>query len=228
MSEHEHNGLPISLSELLSGMRGQPEPSFGELGADTRAQLDEIDKYVTEYGPLLEKYGIHTTIDEAAILLPDAKTLWGWVSLAVRAKDVKHVNAADDSVEVSGPIHAHYGALYEFLELADRPWRVEAMMVTSGYSPLHTGLTQLAGPHGGWVHVSFKCPTEKDYSETCKRLANTGEWLPAQICRSSYGRFIYFSPAPHLIGDGPGQLPMLYLKPRVNLRDQEFTGSVGS
>lgn len=188
-----------------------------QLGENTRQQIGEMHDHVGKYGPLLEGYGIHTHIDEVAILIPDAATMWAWISLAVRAKDIAHVNSAFDHVEAKGPIHGHYEAHYEFLEIADQPYRIEAMQVANGHSPLHAAHAHLAGLYGAWVHVSFKCLTELDYREICTLLADTGEWLPAQICHSTYGRFTYFSPQPELMEKY--DLPALYLKPRVNLRD---------
>lgn len=209
-----------TLAELfLNGLRGAPNPTQRreELGVATRAQIAELDAHVGKYGPILTGYGLGANIDEVAILAPDTKTLWAWVSLAVRAPDITHVHAASDNVDVVGPIHAHYAADYEFLEVADKPYRIEAMMVASGHSPVHAGHAFYAEGLASWVHASFKCHTEDDYSKTCDALAESGEWLPAQICRSDYGRFTYFFPRADVMEKY--NLPMMYLKPRVNLRD---------
>lgn len=188
-----------------------------EPGVATRRQIEMMDEQIAKYGPLLERYGMEVSLDEIAIAFPNATLLHSWISLAVRAKDVVHYNSAVDEVKVFGPIPGQYRAHYEFLELADKPYRVEAMQVPVGHSPVHSAHSVLAEPYGAWVHVSFKVPDEEAYAKACAILFETGEWLPAQICRSDYGRFTYFSPASELMQQF--NLLSLYLKVRVNLRD---------
>lgn len=159
--------------------------------------------------------GFNVLIDEIAIDFPDEQTLYRWMLSALAEEEVTAFNTAVDSVAVE-PFKANYGVRYVFLQ-APRlmSMRVEAMCITDGLSPLHNSLRHRA-PDGERrplaVHLSFKCQDGDFYEEMLRRLAMTAASRVVS-CTSTYGIFSYW------------QLPekdhMLFLKPRVNLRDGE-------
>lgn len=149
-------------------------------------------------------------IDEIALNVETQPEL---IALAQCLKDLgwAQFNRARDNVRTS-PIPSRYEVEYHFFEHLDKPWRLEVMKMTSGYSPLHGAL---ARPVGGAlcvpVHASFKVPDEERYAYAREDLSEMG-LFEAQRCDSTYGRFSYWTNL-----DQSEKVP--YLKPRVNLRD---------
>jgi hypothetical protein len=165
-------------------------------------------------------FGATYEIDEMALMFTDAGWLQRWVTSAVRVPGMALFNAANDHVRTR-PIPSSYDVHYWFLSTprdyhADGEWRLEAMIPHPG-SPLHDTLL-----HGmpnetdiTVVHASFKCPDEEAYAVAVKTFKD-GAYEAAQLCDSTYGKFSYWSPL-----DREDRAPSVYLKPRVNLRDQE-------
>lgn len=97
---------------------------------------------------------------------------------------------------------------FEFLKFPGWLWRIEAMTILEGTSPIHHHFAD-----GSVAHLSFKYDTEREYDLACERLPNVDSLgatlVPLMAFRNSYGRFKYFVANPWTP----------YLKPRVNLRD---------
>jgi hypothetical protein len=196
--------------------------------------IDVLDVWIEEYSRLLTH---DAAIDEAAVMVPshwhagqfiDKLTGSGW----------EHFNSADDLV-YTNPFGTRYFVHYDFLRSPEIPWRLEVMTMgegrldgARGFSPLHQALWTPDGitreTVGGYrypvPHLSFKAPRrtilgtaepklqtpQQAYSKAVERLQARG-CIHAQTCQSTYGTFGYYLP-----GDATRQL---YIKPRVNLRD---------
>jgi hypothetical protein len=161
-----------------------------------------------------ENAGISAVIDEIAIDFPDEQTLYRWMLDAVAEDGVSVFNTSVDSVAVE-PFKTNYDVRYVFLE-APRlmTMRVEAMCITNGLSPLHNSLRHRVPDSENSplvVHLSFKCQDKADYEETISRLSTSGASRVVS-CVSTYGEFSYWQL--------PGKDSPLFLKPRVNLRDE--------
>lgn len=160
-------------------------------------------------------------IDEVACIFDDREEKASWVQNAVKEDGVKMFNSAWDAVRTT-PINSEYAVEYDFLE-ADMlaGMRVEAMTVIGGNSPLHSSIlnpyfnpmidSDVFRP-GSVVHFSFKVPPE-EYAEVLEKLNETPCAELAQSCESTYGAFSYWRV--HEISNST------FLKPRINLRDQE-------
>lgn len=180
------------------------------------SMLDGAMRSVQVFNNCLAQMGFVQGIDEIAWLFPNDNALNAFTKAAVREESIAHFNGADDHVHV-GPLDTCYDVRYEFFSIAGRNYRVEAMTLQGGFSPLHVNefrRDRTAKAYG--IHASFKCPTEEDYAIATHRLREA-EWEVAQKCESAYGRFSYWQPTDSMkwLPDGP----IMYLKPRVNLRD---------
>jgi hypothetical protein len=178
---------------------------------------------VKKFEDILARLDFVQGIDEIAFAFACHGDLEEFIHEMVQHPDVTHFNAAHDHVHTL-PLRTCYGVRYEFLKVEAAPdplcheFRIEAMSLTNGYSPLH--LAELRGvdykPIA--VHASFKVEDEIDYGIAVNRLREAG-WEAAQRCESNYGRFSYWTPLAReeWLPDGP----FMYLKPRVNTRDQK-------
>lgn len=175
---------------------------------------------IKKYEDWMGRHGITHHIDEIAILFDYEQDMHRWVSTAVREEGVVLFNAAMDKVRTF-PIEAVYTVEYNFLSVIDQKWRVEAMWVDEGLSPLHAAHGQgFRSEDPVVVHLSFKCADESEYQRILSRLANAGCTM-AQSCKSDYGVFSYWK-VPGLWDEA-----FLYLKPRVNVRDSREFGYPG-
>lgn len=164
-----------------------------------------------------QMYDIHdgrAYVDELALLVPNREMAAQFIMRAVQEGRCSYFASSDDTVHTE-PLGTKYDVTYHFLSLPRRPYRLEVMHVNGGHSPLHDAVSR--GP-GGYdsipvVHASFKPvfepDTENGYDDARELLWRKG-FRPSQECESDYGRFGYWRK--------PGA-PLLFLKPRVNLRD---------
>jgi len=93
---------------------------------------------------------------------------------------------------------------------------VECMSILAGCSPLHSPMimaAQYVGSTPQVVHVSFKVNDVQEYADVVSVLDS--QLHVAQMCESTYGKFSYW-PVP--LGDR-----VMFLKPRVNTRDADFS-----
>lgn len=185
-----------------------------EIFRDRSAAFENLVKMETQGS-------LHVAIDEVSVLFKDRPALLHWVMQAVKIPGVKIFNAAEDTVKTT-PIVSEYNVEYVFLEVEDYPFRIEAMNVAGGYSPLHDAVI--------WdyddpveVHYSFKCFSLEDYRHTIS-LLDGFEFSMAMSCLSSYGLFSYWVPS----GENEHfDIPEnVFLKPRVNTRDVFVPGGV--
>lgn len=174
---------------------------------------DELQETIRFYDGFLEEVGIEADIDEVAVMFNHREEMWGWLQGAVSEPNVRIFNHARDHVTTS-PIESRYDVEYTFLESSALPWRIEAMLLTDGHSPLHAAVraNRVGGAH--IIHASFKCHTTREFREAVEKLNDEGQC--SQMCHSTYGRFGYWTINGDIIA--PGVRP-LYLKPRFNSRD---------
>lgn len=150
-------------------------------------------------------------VDEISLLFSSPEELMDFVQSAKR-NGMEHFNSASDHVKATVPALGReysYRVQYEFLRVVPEEWRIEAMALLDGSSPLHEDFLETHGP-GAPVHVSFKCATLAKYEDIVAQMKAQG-WVQAMACVSMYGKFSYWQ---HV--DWP---VWSYMKPRVNLRD---------
>jgi hypothetical protein len=173
---------------------------------------------ISDVNDLLDKnFGPGTfRIDEVAVMLPSQLDALQWVSEAVKNDGVTLFNKAEDDVRTY-PFDTQYDVNYYFLS-TPHDFRVEAMALGNGISPLHEAMRpgrryrdKVMYPVP--VHYSFKTESEDQYRHVMNWL-DAAHFHHAQSCQSTYGRFSYW-----LAEGEDGQIPDMYLKPRVNLRD---------
>jgi len=155
------------------------------------------------------------SIDEVALLLPEGKNGDEWFQCMlgrVGHRGISYFNRDTDVVQCQ-PLPSEYDVEYYFFS-TDVGVRLELLCLRGGYSPLHDLYRrsgQASSNNADVVHVSFKVANEAVLKGTYAELHEAG-WLLGQDCTSRYGRFGYWRK--------PGEEgPMLWLKPRVNLRD---------
>lgn len=180
--------------------------------------LEQAATATHDLNTILLRLGFVERVDEVAILCRNEQWLDRLVMEAVRHPAVTHFNGADDHVWTE-PIKACYSTRYEFFDVVGAAYRLEVMALRHGFSPLHYAIATDAGPDFtlGFIHASFKCQTEEEYGYAVLRLREAG-WEDAQRCTSDYGTFSYWTPM-----DIEHWIPkerFVFLKPRVNLRDQ--------
>lgn len=159
--------------------------------------------------------GLSVKFDEVAYMVGSMAYEYVLIESAIRNGGWQATNAAFDQVATS-PILSNYRVHYTFLTHPKRTWRMEVMRIVEGISPLHA---TAGGAPLVRVHHSFKTPNAGFYSEVV-RMMSEGDWVPAQRCESTYGRFSYWRKPEILpIDDAMHDAP--YIKPRVNLRDAE-------
>lgn len=178
-------------------------PSVADLEREMALTINRFNEDLRGLFP-----GNNYLIDEIAVMFPDRESRMAWLMDAVKNEGVSIFNAAIDSVSTN-PIRSSYVADYVFLRKPTLPWRIEAMVIGDGVSPLHA-------PMAGWsprpIHASFKVHSRREWGQVYNDLAEDDDYWLAQSCVSDYGRFAYFRPCGE---DSSG----LYLKPRLNERD---------
>lgn len=166
-------------------------------------------------------------IDEVAMVFATEADLDSFMFCADRDWRLRHFDSSADRMVMEperyfpheepkpyGFNPHEFSARFEFMRLdtpapvPDVTWRVEAMAVTEGHSPLHdAALDGAQGPVA--FHVSYRAgTTEVEYERALLSLAPLGQYHAGY--RSGYGLFSYWMVP---------ELGNLYLKPRVNLRD---------
>lgn len=189
-----------------------------EQWADRRVRFFDAQKEAAESA--LATLGIIMPVDEIAILAFDEHQEYHLIDGAVR-HGWRVFNAAEDAVDTY-PIPSSYRVHYTFLEHPETGYRLEVMRLLEGVSPLHGSLAAqaLENEHGTpiMVHASFKVKDLTALGEVEARLLDSGSFMLAQGCRSTYGAFAYYARTQnHDLGSND---LTVYLKPRVNLRDQ--------
>lgn len=164
-----------------------------------------------------ELSGNDWSIDEVALYANDGKAVLGAIQELV-TRGWQHFNCAEDIVMVF-PHRVRYRVVYHFFRREAVLWRIELMHITDGHSPLHAHLNG-DGLELPVVHFSFRVPDRKALLAAEDNLSQ--EFLHAQSCVSSYGRFSYWGPGVVEGARAMAEAPV-YLKPRVNLRDVQDT-----
>lgn len=146
-------------------------------------------------------------VDEVSLLFATPEELALFTATAKHDWRTNHFGTVDvDTMQMTGG--PSFEVRFEFLRLADAPWRIEAMCVLDGEAPLHAAALSDRGS-GCVVHASYRAGTSlPDYNRELDRLPEYGA-LRAKYT-NTYGQFSYWQ-----VGD----LGHVYLKPRVNLRD---------
>jgi len=215
----------MSFRDLLN-MADQTElrrDAEDEFSALVRSVLHDVHASWQEQNAILRGLlGAGTHVDEMALLFAGEHALAAFVRYAVRERGYELFNTAWDHV-ATGPILSHYDVSYWFLrtpgyEPGKKGYRLELMSLLSHGSPLHDRMAALATGEMRYrpVHASFKCPDEEAYGTAVNTLRKGGYEL-AQRCSSSYGQFSYWQ---HYAAEGT---PGWFLKPRVNLRDEDVS-----
>lgn len=195
---------------------------------DIKETMQAAGDAAKEYDRILEQdldlAGIH--IDEIAVLFQDPHNFDKFTKEAVRMDGCILFNTAEDHVHTM-PMKTCYTVDYRFFTVPVQflgetfsEMRIEAMMIQGGASPLHYAelwnVRDAPAFVSPLVHASFKCVNEEQYAAVCHRLRTKG-WEAAQRCESTYGKFSYWSP---LEDEKYPDRPPVYLKPRVNTRDE--------
>lgn len=186
-------------------------PSLERTLVTSQKAVDEYTERLHQMDPSMWAF-----IDEIALLV-DTQTHADELLRCLPELGWERFNDAVDRVRTS-PIPSVYRVKYVFFQHPEKSWRLEVMQMLEGYSPLHGAIVQ---PVGGAlcvpVHASFKTADEEQYAYAVSTLAESGGYLMAQRCDSTYGRFSYWTAL-----DRADRVP--YLKPRVNLRDAQESG----
>lgn len=198
-------------SKFTDFLRAATEPAEEKL----RRNADQAFTVVNERWGLASEevrglLGTSFTVDEMALYFPGRELLIAFIAKAVQ-RGWRVFNYAEDDVETR-PIVGQYSVEYWFLQHDLRPYRLELMNVTDGFSPYHSSLQfacdQLTLPYV-LAHASFKVAGDEAFGATNVALRAAGYEL-AQHCTSSYGKFSYY------LG-GVNNMPAI--KPRINTRD---------
>lgn len=183
--------------------------------------MPEWLKWKATFENWMEKRGLTAYgIDEIAIMFTSEKAFYEFITAAIAGEGVKAFNSAKDFVRTR-PLESEYVVQYVFLEDGMKFLRVEAMYLPPfphNHSPLHAARANLLSEEDTnvGIHMSFKCSSMDDYSDVCDVLMEVDDAHLAQSCISTYGQFSYF----HI--DGITDECGLYLKPRVNQRDDSM------
>lgn len=213
------NALPKGLRARRAVAASRPG-DFLAVGAREAVEglYQKVQKTIGLATQWLNDLGYHETglyLDEVALLLPEGGEGKDWFEMMlgrVGKRGISYFNTAEDTVGCE-PLPSTYRVRYDFF-LTDLGPRLELLRILSGHSPLHHLYSVASGRDAAVVHASFKLPTQPDYDQVLMDLREKG-WVCGQSCVSAYGRFSYW----RTVGsDGP----LLWLKPRVNLRDMAF------
>lgn len=199
-------------------MRGVVPPwvrlGYGETDRNLNTRIGEATQRGNE---MLMKLGMDYAIDEVAVLLPaspDRRTLWHSRMLdRVGKAGFTYFNHVKGDVVKCQPLPSQYTVTYDFFTTGVQGVRMEMLSLEGGHSPLHHAYDLVSRDDAAIVHASFKVPDELTYRMALEHLATDG-LVCGQSCESSYGRFSYWRD-PNEAG------ALLWLKPRVNLRDGE-------
>lgn len=189
-----------------------------EQWSDRRVRFFDAQKEAAESA--LAMMGILIPVDEIAIMAFDEHQEYHLIEGAVR-HGWRVFNAAEDAVDTY-PIPGSYRVHYTFLDHPETGYRLEVMRMLEGVSPLHNALGTQAMMNDHltpvMVHASFKVKDLTALGNAEERLTESGSFMLAQGCRSTYGAFAYYARTEnHDLAD---DTLTVYLKPRVNLRDQ--------
>jgi hypothetical protein len=198
----------VEMSKGL-GSRVLARGDIDRMMTTVRDAMDRGEEWLRELG-----YGA-CFIDEVALLLPEGKHGDEWYECMlgrVGQRGVTYFNQDSDVVHCQ-PLPSRYEVRYDFFS-TDVGVRLELLRLRGGYSPLHDLYRRdgRASSHSAdVVHVSFSVADEAALKRTYAEMAEKG-WMLGQDCSSRYGRFGYWTKP-----DEGG--PLLWLKPRTNLRD---------
>lgn len=221
--EKAHN-----LRDVVDGVPNIMNPIYWDAQRKVGDNLNTVEIWMGSYTAqgLVPRGG---QIDEAAVLVPSRWHATRFIN-NLEVEGWEHFNGAEDLV-YTNPFGTRYLVRYEFLRSPQKTYRLEVMYLQpdsesyQGFSPLHSALWVPEGLTPGTsgtvrfpiAHLSFKAPKNTGdlqlrsaYSRAVAHLQAKG-CIHAQTCQSTYGVFGYY--LPH---DATRQL---YLKPRVNLRD---------
>lgn len=220
----------MNLYDKTEGVPGVRRPVYWDTALRVQENLLGIEAWIKHYEDKLPK---HCYIDEAAILAADP---WkrGKITAQLREEGWDKFNEAQDLV-ATNPFGTRYCVEYHFFQHPDKVYRLELMMLTEdnvglhGFSPLHQallwsippGLYESKETKSAIPHLSFKMAgdsTVKGYTRAVQHLKDQA-CIHAMTCQSTYGAFGYFI--------GNDTMRQIYLKPRVNLRDELPIGIVG-
>jgi hypothetical protein len=198
--------------------RDTGRPPMVKVGSRESSLNAKIGVAATRGGEWLKELGLDYAIDEVAILLPeDPKENQDWLERMLDRVGTEGVTYFNRSVSrvVVHCLPSVYDVTYHFFTTAIAGVRLELMRLGNGHSPLHS-LYNLRedgrGREGAVVHASFKVSNEPEYRNVTRYMQGLG-WACGQDCSSDYGLFSYWRQP----GD---QESLLWLKPRVNLRDE--------
>lgn len=181
------------------------KPISGRL-AKWEALRDQMEAYMMNEG--LGDF----SIDEVALMFPNPSLLGIFMQRAVAEEGVTLFNYSKDHV-ATDPLKTSYDVEYYFFDHALSSMRVECMVAAGGFSPVHAALGQhMLNNAPMEVHMSFKVPDMDTYIKVIG-VMHRALLTAVQFCNSTYGAFSYWT-SEDMPGDG------IYLKPRVNMRDQ--------
>lgn len=219
---------PIHLRARVEGVPLPKPPVNWDRDLRVEENLLGIEAWIGHYR---DKLPPHAFIDEAAILVPNYWHKSRVAGALQKAGWVEFNNAQD--VVYTNPFGTRYCVEYTFFRHVDKPYRLEMMMIIEdddglrGFSPLHhalvapttaTPVSTLSATRYPIPHLSFKYPgdpSQRGYSKAIQHLQEQA-CIHAMTCQSSYGTFGYFI--------GNETMRQIYLKPRVNLRDETPIG----
>lgn len=192
-------------------------PPMVKVGSRETSLMAKVSEASSRGNNWLLDLGLEYEIDEVAILLPeDPKEAQDWLERMldrVGQEGVTYFNRSQSTVNVHS-LPSKYEVVYHFFTTRVPGVRIELMRLGNGYSPLHA-LYNLRedgrGRDAAIVHASFKVPDEFEYGRVRRHLTDRG-WVNGQECSSDYGLFSYWR-------QSNDQESLLWLKPRVNLRD---------
>jgi hypothetical protein len=204
MSTEEH----LQHAERSQRMFGYLNSGFHE-DSPMETMVADVEATVSFFNDYLSDLEIPHRIDEVAIYFRQDEGKTRWLKGAVAEEGVEIFNYATDSVDTR-PLNTRYDVQYTFVRKENLEWRVEAMWIENGHSPLHLAVAQNRSGSFWPIHASFKCGNIAEYRKVMRALRDD-DCLLLQVCESAYGLFSYFQ-----VGG-----KQLALKPRVNLRDAD-------
>lgn len=214
------SGIVSSAARAKRTAEGTGRPPMVKVGARETGFTGKVNEAAARGDSWLLRMGMAGyKIDEVAIMLPeDATQASDWLNCMmarVGTEGVTYFNRSVSKVQVHS-LPSQYDVTYHFFTTAVKGVRLELMRLGNGHSPLHALYNLREGSRGRdacIVHASFKVGTEEEYRTVLGHLVHEG-WSCGQDCSSDYGLFSYWRQP----GDKES---MLWLKPRVNLRDEK-------